>query len=53
MATQADAQSARAELHNHVIEGRKVEVNNATARVHAKKPKPLVGKTQTAQTHTH
>jgi RNA recognition motif-containing protein len=43
MANAAEAQKARMELHNSVIEGRKVEVNNATARVHTKKPKPVVG----------
>ena len=42
MSNAAEAQKARMELHNSVIEGRKVEVNNATARVHTKKPKPLV-----------
>ena len=34
----ADAESARAELHGSIVEGRKVEVNNATARVQTKKP---------------
>ena len=33
-----DAESARAELHGSVVEGRKIEVNNATARVQTKKP---------------
>lgn len=34
----ADADRAREELHGSIIEGRKVEVNNATARVQTKKP---------------
>ena len=34
----ADAENARAELHGSVVEGRKIEVNNATARVQTKKP---------------
>lgn len=34
----ADAEGARAELHGSIVEGRKVEVNNATARVQTKKP---------------
>ena len=34
----ADAESARAELHGSIVEGRKIEVNNATARVQTKKP---------------
>ena len=34
----ADAERAREELHGSIIEGRKVEVNNATARVQTKKP---------------
>jgi len=37
----ADAESARAELHGSVVEGRKIEVNNATARVQTKKPAVL------------
>ena len=37
----ADADAARAELHGSVVEGRKVEVNNATARVQTKKPAML------------
>ena len=39
----ADADAARAELHGSVVEGRKVEVNNATARVQTKKPAMLTG----------
>eukprot|EP00090_Calanus_glacialis_P033927 TRINITY_DN5656_c0_g1_i1.p1 TRINITY_DN5656_c0_g1~~TRINITY_DN5656_c0_g1_i1.p1 ORF type:complete len:446 (+),score=99.63 TRINITY_DN5656_c0_g1_i1:146-1483(+) len=34
----SDAESARSELHGSVVEGRKIEVNNATARVQTKKP---------------
>merc|ERR1719193_2021070 len=37
----ADAEAARAELHGSIVEGRKVEVNNATARVQTKKPAAL------------
>ena len=37
----ADADAARGELHGSVVEGRKVEVNNATARVQTKKPPML------------
>merc|ERR1719187_1880195 len=33
-----EAERARDELHGSVVEGRKVEVNNATARVQTKKP---------------
>ena len=33
-----DADNARAELHGSVVDGRKIEVNNATARVQTKKP---------------
>ena len=36
-----DADNARAELHGSVVDGRKVEVNNATARVQTKKPAVL------------
>lgn len=41
----SDAEGARSELHGSVIEGRKIEVNNATARVQTKKPTvvPSVG----------
>ncbi|CAI5456043.1 unnamed protein product [Caenorhabditis angaria] len=38
-----DAEKARQELHGSMIEGRKVEVNCATARVHSKKVKPPTG----------
>jgi len=34
----ADADRAREKLHGQVVEGRKIEVNNATARVQTKKP---------------
>merc|ERR1719297_327754 len=37
----SDADAARAELHGSVVDGRKVEVNNATARVQTKKPAVL------------
>ena len=37
-ANAADADSAREQLHATVVEGRKIEVNNATARVQTKKP---------------
>lgn len=36
-----EADLAREELHGSVVEGRKVEVNNATARVQTKKPPTL------------
>ncbi|ETN68921.1 hypothetical protein NECAME_15544 [Necator americanus] len=39
----ADAEKARQELHGSMVEGRKVEVNCATARVHTKKVKTLPG----------
>lgn len=39
-----DAERARQELHGSMIEGRKIEVNCATARVHSKKVKPTGGK---------
>ena len=42
MANAAEAEKARLELHNSVVEGRKIEVNHATARVHTKKPKSNV-----------
>lgn len=38
-----DAERARQELHGSMIEGRKIEVNCATARVHSKKVKPTGG----------
>jgi len=34
----AEADNARDELHSTIVEGRKIEVNNATARVQTKKP---------------
>ncbi|VDM74562.1 unnamed protein product [Strongylus vulgaris] len=37
----ADAEKARQELHGSMVEGRKVEVNCATARIHSKKVKAL------------
>lgn len=37
-ANKADADRAREGLHGTVVEGRKIEVNNATARVQTKKP---------------
>ncbi|XP_065348092.1 RNA binding protein fox-1 homolog 3 isoform X3 [Cloeon dipterum] len=36
-ASSADAERAREKLHGTVVEGRKIEVNNATARVQTKK----------------
>ena len=38
-----DADRARTELNGTVVEGRKIEVNNATARVQTKKPTPIPG----------
>ena len=38
-----DADNARAELHGSVVDGRKIEVNNATARVQTKKPAVISG----------
>ncbi|TMS36642.1 hypothetical protein L596_003758 [Steinernema carpocapsae] len=38
-----DAEKARLELHGSTVEGRKIEVNCATARIHAKKPKMATG----------
>ncbi|XP_075221303.1 RNA binding protein fox-1 homolog 2-like isoform X8 [Lycorma delicatula] len=40
-ANSADADQARERLHGTVVEGRKIEVNNATARVQTKKPPTL------------
>ncbi|XP_025834613.1 RNA binding protein fox-1 homolog 3 isoform X3 [Agrilus planipennis] len=40
-ANSADAERARDRLHGTVVEGRKIEVNNATARVQTKKPTAL------------
>ncbi|XP_047510536.1 RNA binding protein fox-1 homolog 1-like isoform X1 [Pieris napi] len=37
-ANSGDAERARERLHGTVVEGRKIEVNNATARVQTKKP---------------
>lgn len=34
-----DAEKAKKELNSTCIEGRKIEVNSATARIHSKKPK--------------
>lgn len=48
-----DADKAREQLNGTIVEGRKVEVNNATARVQTKKPAAAVaaaaaaGKTET------
>ncbi|MFH4976212.1 hypothetical protein AB6A40_002921 [Gnathostoma spinigerum] len=39
----ADAEKARQELHGSTVEGRKIEVNCATARIHTKKPKVAPG----------
>ena len=39
----SDAERARAELNGTMVEGRKVEVNCATARIHTKKVKPPGG----------
>uniref|UniRef100_F1KRG6 Sex determination protein fox-1 n=1 Tax=Ascaris suum TaxID=6253 RepID=F1KRG6_ASCSU len=39
----ADAEKARQELHGSSVEGRKIEVNCATARIHTKKPKVAPG----------
>ncbi|CAD6185144.1 unnamed protein product [Caenorhabditis auriculariae] len=39
----ADAEKARQELHGSMVEGRKVEVNCATARIHSKKAKTTPG----------
>ncbi|VDP08853.1 unnamed protein product [Heligmosomoides polygyrus] len=43
MEKSADAEKARKELHGSMVEGRKVEVNCATARIHTKKAKGLPG----------
>ncbi|XP_022905530.1 RNA binding protein fox-1 homolog 3 isoform X2 [Onthophagus taurus] len=40
-ANSSDAERARDRLHGTVVEGRKIEVNNATARVQTKKPPAL------------
>ncbi len=39
-AASSDADRAREQLNGTVVEGRKIEVNNATARVQTKKPTP-------------
>ena len=41
-ASNIDADRAREQLNGTIVEGRKVEVNNATARVQSKKPSPTV-----------
>ena len=41
-ASSSDADRAREQLNGTIVEGRKIEVNNATARVQSKKPSPLV-----------
>ncbi|EYB90381.1 hypothetical protein Y032_0221g2581 [Ancylostoma ceylanicum] len=46
----ADAEKARQELHGSMVEGRKVEVNCATARIHTKKVKTLPGVLDQAMT---
>lgn len=38
----SDADRAREQLNGTIVEGRKIEVNNATARVQSKKPSSLV-----------
>ncbi|TRY69271.1 hypothetical protein TCAL_07245 [Tigriopus californicus] len=40
-ANSSDADRAREQLHSTVVEGRKIEVNNATARVQTKKPSSI------------
>lgn len=39
-ASSVDADRAREQLNGTIVEGRKIEVNNATARVQSKKPAP-------------
>ncbi|KAF7492498.1 RNA binding protein fox-1 -like protein 1-like [Sarcoptes scabiei] len=41
-ASSIDADRARDQLNGTIVEGRKIEVNNATARVQSKKPTPTV-----------
>ncbi|KAJ6219970.1 hypothetical protein RDWZM_005782 [Blomia tropicalis] len=41
-ASSVDADRAREQLNGTVVEGRKIEVNNATARVQSKKPSPTI-----------
>ncbi|VDL69506.1 unnamed protein product [Nippostrongylus brasiliensis] len=50
MEKSADAEKARQELHGSMVEGRKVEVNCATARIHTKKAKALPGVLDQAMT---
>ncbi|PIO70826.1 hypothetical protein TELCIR_07300 [Teladorsagia circumcincta] len=50
MEKSADAEKARQELHGSMVEGRKVEVNCATARIHTKKVKALPGVLDQAMT---
>ena len=38
-----DADRAREQLNGTIVEGRKIEVNNATARVQTKKPSTTTG----------
>jgi len=45
----ADAERAREKLHGTLVEGRKIEVNNATARVQTKKPITAAGITNVGQ----
>lgn len=41
-AASSDADRAREQLNGTIVEGRKIEVNNATARVQSKKPPPTM-----------
>lgn len=41
-ASSSDADRAREQLNGTIVEGRKIEVNNATARVQSKKPVPTI-----------
>uniref|UniRef100_A0A0N5A5X2 RRM domain-containing protein n=1 Tax=Parastrongyloides trichosuri TaxID=131310 RepID=A0A0N5A5X2_PARTI len=43
MENATDADKAKAALNGSTVEGRKIEVNHATARVHSKKPKNVYG----------
>jgi RNA binding protein fox-1 len=49
----ADADRARNELNGTVVEGRKIEVNNATARVQTKKPPSVVSGITSGQVNQH
>lgn len=40
----SEAEAARKELHGSQVDGRKIEVNCATARIHSKKTKTVAGK---------